>query len=266
LKLKYKIVILGTGNLATHLISALSKIQSIEVIQLFNHQPSLKAKKLAKNFCLPIVFDINKIETHADLYIIAVKDQFILNLSEKLSKLNLKGLVTHTSGSQSIEILKNSFPKIGVIYPLQSFYPNASINWKETPILIEANYKSELKNLKRIFSILSDTVVEVDSENRQQLHLAAVFACNFTNALYVSAFQLIENNFKKNDVKLLFPIMKQSFEKLENTHPLKAQSGPAVRNDLNVIKTHQNMLKSNKELLSIYNQLTQLIQHQQKNN
>jgi predicted short-subunit dehydrogenase-like oxidoreductase (DUF2520 family) len=264
LKSKYKIVILGTGNLATHLISALSKIQSVEVLQLFNHQPSLKAKKLARNFNLPIVFDINIIETQADLYIIAVKDQVILNLSKNLSKLNLKGIVVHTSGSQSIEVLKNSFSKIGVIYPLQSFYPNALINWKDTPILIEANVSKELKILKHIFSKLSNTVIEVSSDNRLRLHLAAVFACNFTNALYASAFQLIENNLGKKEVKLLFPIMKQSFEKLENTHPLNAQSGPALRNDLNVIKAHQNLLKSNKELLEVYNQLTRLIQHQQK--
>lgn len=265
MKPKYKIVIIGTGNLATHLVRALVKIDSIDVVQLFNHQPNLKAKKVSKDLSIPLVFDIRNIKTDADLYIIAIKDHYLLDFSKKLSQLKLKGIVAHTSGSQSIDHISSLFERTAVIYPLQSFYPTAKINWNETPILIESKIKSDESKLKRIFLKLSEKIKLVNSEDRLHIHLAAVFACNFTNALYVSSFEIIEEKLGKKPIDLLMPIMRQSFEKLYDTHPINAQTGPASRNDKNVISKHRQILKSDKLLLDVYDCLTHLIQSQQKN-
>lgn len=265
MKPKYKIVIIGTGNLATHLASALKETDSLEIVQLFNHQPNLKAKKISKDLSIPIVFDIRKIITDADLYIIAIKDNYLKDFSKKISQLKLKGIVAHTSGSQSLELISNMFERPAVIYPLQSFYPAAKINWSETPVLIESKVKKDERELKRIFSKLSHKIKLVNSEDRLQIHLAAVLACNFTNALYVSAFDIMEEKLGKKSFNLLMPIMKQSFEKLYDTHPINAQTGPASRNDKNVISKHRQLLKSDKLLLDVYDRLTYLIQHQQKN-
>jgi predicted short-subunit dehydrogenase-like oxidoreductase (DUF2520 family) len=259
-----KIVILGTGNLATHLTTALSKINSIAIVQLYNHRPSPSAKKISKELGIPIVYDISKIILDADFYIIAVKDQYLANFSKQLSRIQIKGIVAHTSGSQSIDVIKKLFHNTAVVYPLQSFYPNAKIKWIETPILIESNTETNLDKVKSVFSKLSKTIKDVDSETRLKIHLAAVFACNFTNALYVSSFEIMEKKLDKQSIDLLMPIMRQSFEKLNDMHPIEAQTGPASRNDKNVISKHRNLLKSNKELLAVYNILTELIQHQQK--
>jgi predicted short-subunit dehydrogenase-like oxidoreductase (DUF2520 family) len=103
----------------------------------------------------------------------------------------------------------------------------------------------------------------VDSKARLQIHLAAVFACNFTNAMYVSAYEIIENSLSEKDTDLLLPIMQHSFQKLQKVHPVKAQTGPAMRDDKLVMKKHLDLIKNNKQLTQVYKTLSDLISTQQ---
>ena len=130
-------------------------------------------------------------------------------------------------------------------------------------MLIETNTKSALNTLKQLASTVSKTVKVVDSKNRLRIHLAAVFACNFTNAMYVSAYELIENNLSRKDTQLLLPIMQHSFQKLQTVQPKKAQTGPAMRNDKLVMKKHLEILKDDKQLSHVYAVLSDLIMRQQ---
>jgi predicted short-subunit dehydrogenase-like oxidoreductase (DUF2520 family) len=117
--------------------------------------------------------------------------------------------------------------------------------------------------LSKLAKQVSGRVKNIHSQKRLQIHLAAVFACNFTNALYVSAYDIIENNLGKKDTGLLLPIMQHSFQKLEKLHPKKAQSGPAMRHDQTVMKKHLALLKNEKQLMDIYKALSNLIVSQQ---
>lgn len=257
------IVVIGAGNVATHLADSFLKTEQVQIVQVFNHQASKKAKDFARKIKSPLVADYQKIDPAADLYIIAVKDDAIPEVTKKLSQLKLKGLVVHTSGSVGLDVLKSVSKQIGVYYPLQTFYPNAKIDWPSTPLLIEANTKSALTQLKSLASIVSKQVRVINSEERLRIHLAAVFASNFTNAMYVAAYELIEKSLTKNDTVLLFPLMKHSFQKLENVHPLIAQTGPAKRQDKRVMQKHLSLLKSDKDLSAIYRSLSDLILKQQ---
>ena len=260
----FSIVIIGTGNVAQHLTDSFQVNKNLSLLQIFNHRNTKKAKRYAKNFNCDLVTDYNAINTNADLYIIAVKDDAIAEVVKNLIPLKLKGIVVHTSGSMDMEILKAVSPAIGVYYPLQTFYPEALIDWKTTPLLLEANTKSALSKLKKIANSISKKIKTVNSKNRLQIHMAAVFACNFTNALYVAAYEIIENNINKKDTELLHPIMLQSFKKLQKTHPKKAQTGPAMRNDKLVMKKHLTLLKSDKQLSKVYKTLSDLIVSQKK--
>jgi len=257
------IVIIGTGNVAHHVAESFQSKTHINFLQVFNHRRSKEAKQFSKHFKCDLVSDYKLIHQKADVYIIGVKDDVIVEVAKQLTVLKLKGLVVHTSGSVGLEVLKNVSPSIGVYYPLQTFYKGATIDWKTTPLLIEANTNLSVNKLKQIASTVTKTVKVVDSKNRLQIHLAAVFACNFTNALYVSAYEIIENNLSKNDTELLLPIMRQSFQKLETIHPKKAQTGPAMRNDKIVMKKHLQLLKHDKQLSHVYAVLSDLIMKQQ---
>lgn len=260
---KLNIVVIGTGNVAYHIVKSFSNSNILNVAQVFNHRNSKEAKQFSKQFNCDLVSDYSAINEDADIYIIAVKDDAILEVAKNLATLKLKGIVVHTSGSIHLSVLKNASQNIGVYYPLQTFYKGAGINWKTTPLLIEGNSKKVETTLKYIANSVSNKVKIIDSEKRLQIHLAAVFACNFTNAMYVSAFQIIENNLSKKDTDLLLPIMQHSFQKLETVHPVKAQTGPAMRNDKVVMKKHLELIKQNKQLTAIYKSLSDLIVSQQ---
>lgn len=264
LEKKLNIVIIGTGNVSSHIATSFQNKKEINLLQAFNHKASKRTRDYSKKFNCAVVTGYNKINTSADIYIIAIKDDVINEVVKNLIPLKLKGLIAHTSGSIDLAILKNASDQIGVYYPLQTFYAGAEIDWSTTPLLIESNNKTGLSKLKELADLISKNVKVVNSTNRLRLHLAAVFANNFTNALYVSAYELIEKNLGKKDTSLLFPIMQQSFNKLKTVHPKQAQTGPAVRNDQIVIKKHLSLLKDNKELSSVYKLLSQLIIHQQE--
>lgn len=261
-----KIVVLGAGNVSHHLLQAFSLIENCELLQIYNHQKSIAAKQLAKLYHCNLVSDIQQLNITADIYFICVKDDAIEEVAKKLSGLNLKGLVVHTSGSIDVSALHKASANIGVYYPLQSFSKNESVNWATTPLLIEANNKSSLNVLKTLAKKSSTIVKVVDSQKRLQFHLSAVFACNFTNALYAVAFNLIENSLTKKDTKLLEPLMSQSFNKMLKVSPLLAQTGPAKRNDTITMTKHLKLLQHKPTLKKLYKQLSGLIIEQQKNN
>lgn len=260
---KLNIVVIGTGNVAYHIIKSFSNSNILNIAQTFNHRNTKEAKVFVKQFGCELVTQYSKIIPSADVYIIAVKDDAIAEVVKNLIPLNLKGIVVHTSGSVDMKALITVSAEIGVYYPLQTFYKGANIDWETTPLLIEGNSKKVETSLKHIANSVSNKVKIVDSEKRLQIHLAAVFACNFTNAMYVSAYQIIENNLSKRDTDLLLPIMQHSFQKLETVHPVKAQTGPAMRNDKVVMKKHLDLIKQNKQLTAIYKSLSDLIVSQQ---
>jgi predicted short-subunit dehydrogenase-like oxidoreductase (DUF2520 family) len=257
------IVIIGTGNVANHFANAFRTIENFHLTQVFNHQNSRKAQLFAKQFQCDLITDYAAINSTADLYIIAVKDDAINQVVVNLIPLHLKGIVVHTSGSMAIEVLEKAASSVGVLYPLQSFYKGAIIDWKSTPILIEGNTPNVQRKLKQLASYISKKVQVIDSKNRLQIHLSAVFACNFTNAMYVAAYELIEKNISKKNTHLLQPIMLHSFEKLQNIHPKKAQTGPAMRKDQLVMKKHLHLLKEDQQLTKVYKTLSELILKQQ---
>ena len=254
---------IGSGNVAHHIAVSFKKKPNLSILQVFNHRSTKKSKTFAKENQSEFISDYSRINTSADVYFICVKDDAIAEVVKQLIPLNLKGLVVHTSGSTHLSVLKNTSANIGVYYPLQSFSSSDNISWKKTPILIEANSKKSVGLLKSIATSVSDTVKEIHSEKRLQFHLAAVFACNFTNALYHAAFGLIKTTLSKKDSNLLLPIMTQSFHKLSIMTPKQAQTGPAMRNDTAVIKKHLELLKSNKQLSTVYKLLSELIVSQQ---
>lgn len=260
---KTNIVIIGTGNVAYNIAQSFQSINLVNLIQVLNHRNSRESKQFSKQFHCNLVTDYSAINKNADIYIIAVKDDAIAEVVKNLLPLMLTGIVVHTSGSVDVSILKSVSQKVGVYYPLQTFYKGANIDWETTPILIEGNSKPVEVKLKQLATSVSKKVKVVDSKVRLQIHLAAVFACNFTNAMYVSAFEIIENNLSKKDTELLMPIMQHSFQKLQKVHPVKAQTGPAMRDDKLVMKKHLNLIKNNKQLTQVYKTLSDLIVTQQ---
>lgn len=88
------------------------------------------------------------------------------------------------------------------------------------------------------------------------MHLAAVFACNFSNAMYHIAYKLLEE--KGLPFEMLLPLLRQTVEKVSKMTPAEAQTGPAARRDFNVMEAHLAEL-DDEGLQEIYRMMSELI-------
>ena len=244
------VIILGAGNVATHLFNAFDNSDTVTVTQWFNRNiGSLQSYKSR----VDITDDLSQLK-EADLYIIAVSDDAVANLSAKLPFENR--LVVHTSGTVNIHDLDKKNRR-GVFYPLQTFSKSAPLDFANVPICIEAIDKSDLKILKTLSKAIGSKSHKVNTNQRKSLHLAAVFVNNFTNQLYRIAHEITEDEGVEFDI--LKPLIMETAIKVQELSPYMAQTGPAKRNDKKTIKKHLDLLK-NEQHKAIYELLTASIQ------
>jgi predicted short-subunit dehydrogenase-like oxidoreductase (DUF2520 family) len=248
-----RIVLIGAGNLATQL-----GIELIEkghfVIQVYSRTAN-NARKLASILKCPFTDDLAEIDPSADLYIIAVADDAIESVLTNV--IFGESLVVHTAGGVSIEIFKPHCRNYGVLYPLQTFSKEKRADFKEIPLLIEANTEANLEKLKFFAEGISERVRAVGSEKRLYVHLAAVFACNFVNHFYTISQMLLEN--ENLDFDLLKPLIKETAKKAVSHSPITTQTGPAVRNDKTVMNKHLEMLSDYPEWERLYQLISENI-------
>lgn len=203
---------------------------------------------------------LDGIETNFDLIIIAVSDHAIEEVSTAINQKlpSFEGIVVHTAGSVGIEKL-SGFNHFGVLYPLQTFSKEMPLDngVHRIPLLIEGNDEETTRKLKIISEKISKDVFECDSRRRAKIHLAAVFSCNFSNAMYRIAEEILQEN--GLPFSIMHPLILQTAEKAIHMSPYEAQTGPAIRKDLPVIESHLKLLGNDARLMNIYNEITQYI-------
>ena len=248
------IVILGSGNVATHLALALiSKGYNIEQIFSRNLQ---NAQNLAHKVNATYINNLNALFPNADLYMLSVKDDALKKLVSA-SELRHKPMV-HTAGSISSDIFKAYTQNFGVLYPFQTFSKERSVDFNKVPILVEASTDEFQASLTDLANALSEKVINAGSKERSMLHISAVFACNFTNHMYAIAYDLAQKNNIPFD--LLKPLIKETAEKVSDLAPRDAQTGPAVRFDQAILEQHENFLQDVPELAELYKKISTSIQ------
>lgn len=247
-----RIVIIGAGNVASHLAPALAK--GADIVQVC-------ATKIehALTICQHIgqgqaITNLSDITIDADCYIMCVKDADIEHIAHKMPRVS--GVVAHTSGSVAAHALKAASRNYGVLYPLQTFSKGVGVNVSEVPFFTEASNDKALAVLDDLAAIASAKKVNhIDSENRAVLHLAAVFACNFTNLMWGIAHGIMGDI--GCSLHELEPLIRATLAKALDNNPADVQTGPAVRGDIAVMAMQQNMLA--KPWDNIYATLSQAI-------
>ncbi|MCR4029257.1 MULTISPECIES: Rossmann-like and DUF2520 domain-containing protein [Flavobacterium] len=245
-----QINIIGSGNVAQHLIKAFSNSKTVEIKQVFSR------KKESVHHLIDfekIVTDFSELQS-ADLHIIAVSDNVIAEVSEQLPFNNQ--LVVHTSGTSSIELL-NEKNRRGVFYPLQTFSKNKNIDYSIIPFCLEAENTADFKLLETVAKSISIAVYSISSEQRKALHVAAVFVSNFTNHLYHLGQEICEEN--QLPFAILKPLIQETADKINTLDPVDSQTGPAIRHDSNTTDAHLAFLQDQNKK-NIYKILTQSIQ------
>lgn len=244
------IVLLGSGNVATHLAYALKKA-GYHIKQVFSCDIG-HAKHLAEGIGAEPVDNLLYITTEADVYVIAVKDEAIEEVAGALRLRNK--ILIHTSGSTDIAVLKPYSSAYGVIYPLQTISKEVALDFSKVPLILEfsdAETKAEILNLA--FK-LSPLIHEYNSEQRKCLHLGAVLACNFSNYLYAIAYDFLSE--KEVDFGLLKPLIAETADKIQTYNPNDVQTGPAVRDDQITQDKHIALLVNHPAWQQVYKLLS----------
>ncbi len=231
-----RIVLLGSGNVATHLAKGLTAKH--EILQIYSHTLT-HAQTLAKEIgCEHVTDDMADIMTDADVYIVSVKDDVLPKLAA--NTLAPDAIWIHTAGSVKMEVFENYKNRYGVLYPMQSFSKYVAVNWKEVPIFVEGSDAETLAAITDLGRDLSENVGFADSTMRKRLHIAAVFSCNFVNHLWVLADDVLQEGGLKFDSML--PLIRSTVDKLSKVSPKDSQTGPAVREDYAVMQSHLDIL------------------------
>lgn len=243
-----KVVLLGSGNVAYHLALALTSAENIDLIQRYSRNGN------NDSFFDPSIPSTGNLQDlkEADIYILAVKDMAISGLSKKLQHLN--GLFVHTSGSVALNEIHSNLKK-GVLYPVQTFTINQKVDFQKVPLVIEADTNEDYLLLQTLANGLSEKVYQLNSLEREKLHVAAVFANNFSNYMFTCA-EAICSEFEL-PFDLLRPIILETGKKIQTISPMQSQTGPARRNDQAIIEKHIIMLDEEKK--EIYKLLSEAI-------
>ncbi|MBQ3850931.1 MAG: DUF2520 domain-containing protein [Bacteroidales bacterium] len=248
------IAIIGTGNVAHWVASRLKDSQEFPVAQVYGRRMD-QARALAGKVGAQAIDDLSELRRDCDLYLFTVKDDAYREVLEKVPF--TMPLAVHTAGSVSQRVFEGHAREYGVLYPLQTISKNADLEGLEVPLCVEDDrLGASCERVWRLATALSDQSHRVGEDQRAVLHLAAVFACNFSNAMASAADEILAAN--GLDFKMLLPLMRQTLDKLQELSPVEAQTGPAVRGDRAVMDKHIRMLEDER-LRNIYREISEYI-------
>jgi predicted short-subunit dehydrogenase-like oxidoreductase (DUF2520 family) len=252
-----KISFIGAGNVAWHLAQAFEKANH-SIVEIYSRDKKNAQKLTEKLYNATPTDRLDFSHSKSELFIISVPDDAIAQVVSEL-KCPKNSILVHTAGSKNLSVLEPlPFTRKGVFYPLQTFSKGKPIDFKKIPICIEAENETVEKILQKLAFTICDNVCFIESEDRKTLHLAAVFACNFTNHfMHISKNILEKDGLNFNMIK---PLIEETISKALSKGPENAQTGPAIRKDTNTINSHIEKLSFNVDWQNLYVLLSKDIQ------
>lgn len=240
------IAIAGSGNIAWHFAKGL-KMQGYEITSIWSREQA-NAQRLAESVGSSACNHLELIGDEADLIIIAVTDNAIRDVAGQISSFD--GIIVHTAGSVALDILSKKFRNSGVLYPLQTFSKNTEVFFEDVPFFIEASSTEVFQAIQEVALKLSPNIFEASSKNRMLLHVAAVFAGNYSNLMYRIGDEILKNSGLPADV--LHPLILETARKAVRGDAYKLQTGPARRKDTATLEKHYSALASMPEYADLY--------------
>lgn len=252
------VTFIGSGNVATHLALALHN-RGCQISEIWSRDYS-HAQLLAGRVGAKPTDQLASLDKTADVYILAVSDDAIFDMALDLRLGN--ALVLHTSGATSMEVLKPISKRYGVLWSPQTFVRDVALEYETLPFCIEGCDARTEKDIESLIGQVSNHIYHTDREQRQYLHLSAVFVNNFANALYGVAQNIC--NTHNIPFEVLYTLIATTTQRVKWGDIRYQMTGPAVRNDTKTLDAHRRLLANDPDFLSLYNELTKIIQERIK--
>lgn len=246
----------GSGSVAWHLAPALDNAGFV-VNEVYSQNPKHAEQLTSRLYQAEVKATLDFSTSPSSIFIIAVTDDAIKTIAQEII-LPEDAFLIHTSGSRPLGDLQfAATANIGVLYPLQTFSKQKKIEFKNIPLFIESNNEEANELLQLIGNSISTQVKKIASEERKALHVAAVFASNFTNHLLSISKSILEKN--SLEFEWLKPLIQETIQKSLSLEPENAQTGPAKRGDLETLDMHLDFLKEDPQVSEIYQLISQHI-------
>jgi|SRR5690554_361580 len=250
----FRIAIIGTGNVAWHLAPALESAGHT-LTEVYSRDLHRASKITGRLYATESKDDLDFSESEAEIFIIAVTDHAIPDIADSII-LPEGSILVHTSGSVPLQALAySSASHTGIFYPLQSFSKSRDISFGDVAILLESDEPAVLQKLKLLAKSISPHQYVVKSKDRLALHIAAVFASNFTNHLIRVSEEIM--NRQGLDFEMLKPLIIEQINKSLEIGAKGAQTGPALRGDISTLDRHFDFLSYNEQVAEIYKLISQ---------
>jgi len=258
-----RISFVGAGNVAWHLSQALEQAGH-HIVEVYSRDARNARRLVNKLYDTQIAPDLDFSENPAELIILAMPDDALFHVCSNII-LPDNCTVVHTSGTKTLTELDSlisiygDFPaKTGVFYPLQTFSKDVPIDFSDVPLCIEATDSPTEQLLIGLAQDISNVVYLMNSDERKILHVAAVFACNFTNHLLAISERLL--SVENLEFSLLKPLIQETIRKaLEASNPAIVQTGPARRGDRQTMEKHLEYLDKYPQWQGLYEVLSESI-------
>ena len=252
---------IGAGNLATQLARSLPAAGH-EVVQVYSRSRE-SAELLAGRMGCEAVTELADVRPDADVYVLAVKDSVLSQLVAALPQCGDDSVLVHTAGSMPMDLFASRSEHYGVFYPMQTFSKQRDVDFRQIPAFVESSDAFSHDVRCALASSLCDRVVEMSTEDRRYLHLAAVWACNFVDHCYDITSEVLSSHGIPFDVML--PLIDETARKVHELTPKQAQTGPAVRYDTNVMDRHIDLMAGEPQLQQLYKALSESIHNRFSN-
>lgn len=247
---------IGSGNLAWHLAPALDNAGFV-VKEVYSPNPQHAEALTGRLYQAEVKATLDFSTSTSSIFIVAVRDEAIAQVAREII-LPDDAILIHTSGSIPItELQYAATPHVGVLYPLQTFSKERKVDFSTIPLFVETLTDEAATVVLALAKGLSKQVRKITSEERKALHVAAVFASNFTNHMLTLAQQVMQQN--SLDYNLLKPLITEMVTKSMAIGPQLAQTGPARRGDLEILDNHLQFLSEDERLAEIYRIISQHI-------
>ncbi len=248
-----KTVLIGAGNVATHLGRAVKSV-GMDVVQVWSRTLA-SARQLGEALGCSFTADIDEVVHDADLFIISVTDDALPGVIQALCPSRRDAVFVHTAGSMPMDCFSGYADSYGVLYPMQTFSKAKEIDFRKVPVFVEASNDETMNAVKGFAEKITDSVYRLDSEGRKWLHLAAVFACNFSNYCCSVAYDMLQK--RGIPFSVMMPLVAETAGKLSTLTPREAQTGPAARGDVKLMEEQEKLLACDDNLAQIYRLVSQ---------
>ena len=247
-----RIALVGAGNVAT-CIGPRLKEAGHEIVAVYSRTEQ-SAKILSGSLEVTYTTSFRTIP-EADVFLVMIRDDALLERAEEIVSYAGKAIILHTAGSVSMDIWRKvGASRYGVLYPMQTFSRSSVVDWSKVPLFIEGSSDDVTDIVRKLAFSISPDVTGLSSEGRLKLHVAAVFACNFSNHMYAIAEKLLAD--EGVPFRVMLPLVRETARKVETISPRDAQTGPAVRGDRGVLREHLSQLNDRPELADLYRMIS----------